>query len=114
MSISQYGLHAMECELTENERETPYTCAECKHNKEIVWGLETRKVCKLVKEAYEKIMHFRKNTYPIPANKAGRDLLELYAETLRWAGSDGKEKHFGFHANTMLLQISKYGNEIST
>lgn len=99
------GLHALECEGKDHEMENEYTCLECKDNKELIWGLETREVCKLVKEAYEKMVDFKRNTFTIPANKAGKNLLELYAETLRWAGSDGKEGHFGFHANTILMAI---------
>ena len=99
------GLHALECEGV-NERPKDYNCELCKENTTPIWGIETREFCSLVKEAYGMIIHFRPNTYTVPATKVGKDFYDLYADTLEMADVDGTKNHFGWYANMILHPIA--------
>ena len=88
------GLHALECEGV-NERLKDYKCEKCKDNTSPIWGIETREFCSLVKEAYEKVAHFRSSTYTVPANNVGKEFYDLYADTLEMADSDGTKITLG-------------------
>ena len=99
------GLHALECEGVD-ERQKEYKCETCKDNTSPIWGIETREFCCLVKEAYEKVLHFRPNTHTVPANNVGKEFYDLYADTLEMADADGTKNHFGWYANMILHPIS--------
>ena len=102
----EYGMHSLEYERNnEIDRENEYTREPCRNNKDLRWGMETRELCKLVKSAYEKIVHLKNNTHPVPANKVEKELLNLYAETLEWVDPDGIENHFEWHAHYILFPM---------
>ena len=100
---SAYGLHAMENPFADTEPE--YTCPLCKDDRTAIWGVETRKFCRIVRQAYEKITNFKKNLHQVPANKVGKMFLAKYAETLEWTNKEGREEHIGWYVNTVLPAI---------
>ena len=98
-----YGLHSIEC--APEDTEPTYTCSHCKDDRTLIWGMETRKFCHIIKEAYEKITSFRKNLQQAPAYKSGKMFLSKYAETFEWTTNEGREEHFSWYVNAVLPVI---------
>ena len=78
-----YGLASLEC-----HEDAPvlhnFKRSICKEETKVIWGLEIRELCHQLTQAYEKVVHFKKNLFTIPEKKVGKQFLAFMVH--HWNG----------------------------